>query len=59
MENLLEDGGPDTQEDQQAINHLIHNFTVARYLNRYFSDGGTDIPYGGHSQGPDDDRITV
>jgi hypothetical protein len=44
-------------DDQQAINYVIHNYEVARILNRY--QKGKEVPYGGFPEDPEDDRLTV
>jgi hypothetical protein len=60
MEKALVEKEGGIVDDQQAINLAIHNLELARILNRFKRhENGTDIPYGGFSNGPDDNRLTV
>jgi len=59
LEKTLNERTDNVEDDQQAINLLIHDPTVARSLNRFQKlPDGTAVPFGGFENGSDD-RITV
>jgi hypothetical protein len=60
MEKALLSKTNDVVDDQEALNHVIQNRKYSRMVNRFeiLSDG-SEIPYGGEADGPEDDRISV
>jgi Nucleotide-diphospho-sugar transferase len=46
-------------DDQEALNFVIRDHEYTRIVNRFQRQRDEDVPLGGHSRGPNDERVSV